>query len=142
MEVINTEKTIMTAKTITVKAEENQNVFDTIDVIVNAEELLSLAQTEVTTWKNTGEFSLTVDTLEDYQLSYKVKGQGGENLSNILTAVDQQNPFIEIGQGNYKFAYQFIDQTFFDVAFIEITVVTSSQTSTKTYKINRLEVVI
>ena len=125
--------------TITVSSTSNPNIFDTIDVIVNAEQILSLGETEITTWSTTGAISLTVDTLEEYELSYKVFDTNSVELTDVIKPINQQQPFTDLGEGNFKFEYEFVDTSFYGTIVVDFTISTPTQTLTKSCVIDRVE---
>ncbi len=135
---------LLTAKgkgmaTITIRSLSNPNIFDTIEVIVNAEQILSLGETEKTTWNATGAINLAVDTLEEYQLSYKVFDENAGELTDVIKPIDQQQIFTDLGDGNFKFEYEFVDRSFYGTIVVDFTISTPTQTLTKSCVINRME---
>ena len=124
--------------TVTISSISNPNVFDTVDIIVNAEQILSLGETEITTWSTTGAISLTVDTLEEYSLSYKIFNTSNLELTNLIKPINQQE-FTDLGEGNFKFEYEFVDTSFYGTVLAEFTISTPTQTLTKSCVINRIE---
>ncbi|MBO7149957.1 MAG: Ig-like domain-containing protein [Clostridia bacterium] len=135
---------LLTAKgkgmaTITIRSLTNPSIFDTIDVIVNAEQILSLGETEITTWNATGAISLAVDTLEEYQLSYKVFDENSVELTDAIKPIDQQQIFTDLGDGNFKFEYEFVDRSFYGTIVVDFTISTPTQTLTKSCVISRIE---
>ncbi len=124
---------------ITISSTENSSIVDTIDFVVNTDKILSLGDNEITTWNQTGAISLTIDTLEEYSLEYEVLDEYGNQLTDVIEPIDQQNPFTDIGDGNFIFNYKFVDATFYGKAVINFTIITNSKTESKFCDINRIE---
>ncbi len=127
--------------TITICSLADQTIYDTIDVLVNAQEILSISDTEITTWEETGEIILTVDTAEQYSinsLKYKVVDEYGNDLDGVIEPANQ-NAFTEIEEDVFAFNYKFVNQNFVGKAVIVFTLITNSKTEYKTCTINMVE---
>ncbi len=125
--------------TIIVRSLANENVFDTIEVTVSAAETLSLAQTKIFTWKQTGTINLTIDTTEEFSLSYKVHDEYEREINGVLEPVDVQNAFIDMGDGNYKFEYSFINPNYSGVVVVYFTVITQARRISKACYVNKIQ---
>lgn len=125
--------------TITVRSLANENVSDTIEIIVNPDDILSLSDMEITTWEETGNISLTVDTLEDYELSYKVYDENSDERTDIIKPVNEQTPFTDLdNDGNFEFDYEFVDKDFYGKVVVVFIIVTPTRTVNMSCTINRI----
>lgn len=135
---------IITAKgkgvaTVTISSIANESIFDTIDITVNASEILSLGQTEVSTKNQTGELGLTVETAEEYSLTFTAYGETGVKLDDVIEPIDKENPFTDLGDGNLSFNYKFVDEDYYGIIVLKFTISTPTQTVDKVCTINRIE---
>ena len=136
---------VVTAKgkgsaTITISSLSNAQIFDTIDVVVNAEQLLAIAPSSITTWNKTGAINLTVGTVEEYGLTYKFQDKNGTALSeSTIKAKNETEPFESLGDGNYKFEYEFIDENYSGEVVVIFTISTQNKTESKQCEIDKVE---
>lgn len=125
---------------ITIRSEENQDIFDVIDVIVSVEDILNVGEKEINTYSETGSIRLTVDTLEEFSLSYCVSDQLGNTLNGVIEPLNAKNSFVKLDEnGNFRFDYKFTDQNFYGQLVVEFTIKTDSRTLTKQCLITRVE---
>ncbi len=124
--------------TITIRSTVNQNVFDTIDVLVNADKLLSVEKNEDIISSQYGSINLTIDTVEDYNINYQILDENGNQLSNVLEPKNQ-NAFTDNGNGNYQFDYQFLNADYYGVAVIKFILTTPTQMVSESCKITRIQ---
>lgn len=125
---------------ITVCSEENQNIFDTIDIIVSVEDVLNLGQKEITTWAESGTINLTVDTLEEYELSYSFFDQAGNPLKDVVAPLNSEEEFIKLDDnGNFKFNFEFKDANYYGQVVVNFTIQTETRSLTKSCVITRVQ---
>ena len=136
---------VVTAKgkgtaTITISSMSNAQIFDTIDVVVNSEQLLAIAPSTITTWNKEGSINLTVGTVEEYGLTYKFQDKNGTALSdNIIKAKNESEPFESLGDGNYKFNYEFVSEDYSGEVVVVFTISTQNKTESKQCLIEKVE---
>lgn len=135
---------VITAKgkggaTITVRSLANGNIYDTIDVVVNSEQLLAIAPTTITTWHKEGSINLTVGTVEEYGITYKFQTTSGADLGESIIKAKNDEPFTSLGDGNYKFDYEFVDETYNGEVVVKFTISTQNRTESKQCIVNKVE---
>ncbi len=111
--------------TITVTSDANNNVYDTIKVTVLNQNIIDLVQKEFYTWDNSGSINISVDTLENYTLSYKVYDISNNLLTNAIN--EQSTSFDTTDKENVLLNYAF-ENDFYGSLVIEITITTENQT--------------
>ncbi|MBQ4558454.1 MAG: Ig domain-containing protein [Clostridia bacterium] len=93
--------------TIMIKAESNPNIYDTLEISVSNQDIMDLGFSEVNVWKNEqNEILLSVDTTENYEISYEVLNTSHQPLSNV---VFKDGTDIKSENGKIKFVYEFVD---------------------------------
>ena len=127
--------------TITVTAEGNANAKDYINITVYNQDIIDIASQDVYTYLKSDSINLSIDTQDDYELTYEVYDIYGEKLYN--TAIDFANTNFEINpqnKSNAKFNYAF-EQDFYGSVIIKITITTNNaarEPFTKECKITRV----
>ena len=110
---------------ITVTSQANPEITDSIVVNVFNQDIMDLGQPEVWTNKNSGGINISVDTLEDYEISYSLYDANNNELSASL--FDEQNTgFVELSQNQVVFNYAF-SQDFVGSIKVKFTITTDNQ---------------
>ncbi len=93
---------------ITVTSQADNSIYDTIDITVYNRDVLDLGKSEVYTWGVSDQkdsISLSVDTIAEYSLSYKVYDIAGLEINNVF---QDNNTGLEYDDdGRWKFNYKF-----------------------------------
>lgn len=124
--------------TITISSLSNAEIFDTIEVVVNAENLLSVSPSTITTWDQIGAINLTVGTEEEYGITYKFQDKNGNQLGENVIKAKNDEPFESLGDGNYKFEYEFTDEEFSGEVVVKFTIETQGKTDSAQCTINKV----
>lgn len=124
--------------TITISSLSNAEIFDTIEVVVNAENLLSVSPSAITTWDKIGAINLTVGTEEEYGITYKFQDKNGNQLGENVIKAKNDEPFESLGDGNYKFEYEFTDEEFSGEVVVKFTIETQGITEYAQCAINKV----
>ena len=120
---------------ITVTSLANENISDTIEIIVSTEDILDITPKNTTVSAKEGTINLSVDTLEEYTLSYEVISSHD---AQVIKPKLEENPFIETGEGNFKFNYEF-NEDFYGPVEIRFTILTETRSLSKTCSIERIK---
>ena len=107
--------------TITIKSADNDQIFDTIDIQVHNKDVMDLGQTNITTWNKNGNINISVDTLEQYEISYSAMDQNGSDISSMINlALDEANK----NEGQLVLNYEILNEDFIGTIMIVVTIET------------------
>ncbi|MBQ3047769.1 MAG: Ig-like domain-containing protein [Clostridia bacterium] len=110
--------------TITVLSEANPLVKDEIVINVYNQEIMDLGQSEIYTIENSGSLNISIDTTENYQLTYSLYDTS--NMPLDKTVFDEQNTsFLTLSEGQVVFNYSFI-QDFKGSVILKIKITTDN----------------
>ena len=120
--------------TITIKSADNDQIFDTIDIQVHNKDVMDLGQTNITTWNKNGNINISVDTLEQYEISYSAMDQNGSDISSMINlALDEANK----NEGQLVLNYEILNEDFIGTIMIVVTIETENGlVLTKTTTVN------
>lgn len=124
---------------IIVRSLADQTIQDTIEISVNVNEIFTLARTQITTSNTFERVDITIDTTQYYTLGYQVYDSLGNSLDNVIVPSNAQNPFVDMGDGNFQFNFIFIDEAFYDTAVIKFVLTIDGESYEKTCTITRTE---
>ncbi|MBR5192117.1 MAG: Ig-like domain-containing protein [Clostridia bacterium] len=128
--------------TITIKSVAKPSVYYTLGIEVEAKGPLSVAQKEINTFNKTGSVNLVVEKsiiVNNENLTYKVLNEYGDVLTNVLKAEDENNPFVDLSNGNFEFNYKFVNENYYGKVIVVFELTTETETITKYCTINREE---
>ncbi len=109
--------------TITITSEANAQVYDIIQITVLNQNIIDLAETEVYTFAPNGSINISVDTTENYELTYEVYDQYGALEPDALNLA--YTNFDTTSKENALFNYTFA-QDFFGSIVVKITITTDN----------------
>lgn len=110
---------------ITVASQANPEVTDSVVVNVFNQDIMDLGQPEVWTNKNSGSINISVDTSEDYEISYSLYDANNNELSASI--FDEQNTgFVKLSQNQVVFKYAF-SQDFVGSIKVKFIITTDNQ---------------
>lgn len=113
--------------TITVTSVADETIQDVIVINVYNQNIMDLSASEVTTYKTSGEISLSIDCEEEYSLDYKVYDINNEELLTEDVFVKDLTGFEQKSVDNVEynsFVYTFIEG-FKDEIIVKITITTA-----------------
>ena len=116
-------KAIGTASVI-VRSLADQTIEDVINITVKAQGEFELATSQKTVSGNADVINMT--STEQGSFSFEVCDENGNNLDGVINAVNPQAPFTDLGNGNFKFDFVFVDTNFYGTVVIKF-VFTSQQ---------------
>ena len=106
--------------TITVYSIDDESIYDTVTVNIFNTDIMDISTDSIITWNSTGTFNLSLDTEEEYELSYQV-------LDYALNPVNTSDITVTFGEessnGNVVATYEFND-SFIGKYTIEVTIKT------------------
>lgn len=108
---------------ITVSSEADPSIKDTIQITVINRDTMDLGQSEISTSANSGSINISVDSAVEYELSYVVLDEYGNEVTDIVSATfDETNK----EDGNIVLNFNFIDASFIGDVVVRITLSTES----------------
>ncbi len=124
---------------VIVRSLADSTISASLEISVVAQELFSLPVTQTNTSLDGGAVNMTVETDQEFSLSYGVYDLQDHLLDGVIEAVNSQEQFTDLGNGNYKFEYKFTDHSFIGTAVIKFTLTMQDQTIDRTFTITRIE---
>ena len=109
--------------TITVASEANPQVFDTINISVFNEDIIDLGDSEIYTYQTEGQVSVSIDTAENYQLSYAVFDSN--NVALTQTVFDETKTGFTTTNGQTFFNFCF-KEDFIGTVIVKVTITTDN----------------
>ena len=124
---------------ITITSLADTSVTDSLQISVMAQGAFSLPVSQASTSANEGSVNMTVESDIDYNLTFGVYDLEDNELEGVIEAVNSQEQFTDLGNGNYKFDYKFVDEDFYDTAVIKFTFETIDQVIERKFTITKLQ---
>ena len=110
---------------ITIASEANPNATDTIVIEVLNQDIIDISQREVYTWETNGYVNISVDTAENYELSYQVYDVNNSLIENSVFE-ESLTGFVKTGEGKEQFNYVFKDN-FVGSVIVKFTIITDNE---------------
>lgn len=123
---------------VIIRSLADPTIQDSLEFIVKTQELFSLPITETNTSADDGAVNMTVETDQAFSLEFGVYDSQGNVLDGVIEAVNSEQ-FVDLGNGNYRFDYKFIDESFYGTAVIKFTLTIQGHTTHRTFTITRVE---
>ncbi len=123
--------------TITITADGNSSAIDTIEINVYNQDILDLSESEIYTWQEQNYLNFSVDTTENYDITYQVLDLSGNDAQD---AFDSLNTGIKNNQLEFCFV-----PDFYGSVVIKLTITTDNpirQPLTKSCVVHRVEELI
>ena len=135
---------VITAKakgtaSITIVSLADSSVTDSLEISVMAQGAFSLPVSQASISASEGTVNMTVESDLEYNLTFDVYDLEDNKLEGVIEAVNSQEQFTDLGNGNYKFDYKFVDEDFFDTAVIKFTFATQDQVIERKFTITRIQ---
>ena len=108
---------------ITITSVDNPTISDTIDIEVFNTDIMDLGQSEVSIWQESGYINISVDTIENYELSYRVLDLNHQEINQNIF-VDNKTNF-ETQEETVLFNYKFVEN-YIGSMIIEFTITTDN----------------
>ncbi len=123
---------------VIVRSLVDPTIQDSLEFVVKTQEMFSLPITEINTLADDGAVNMTVETDQAFSLDFGVYDSQGNVLDNVIEAVNSEQ-FVDLGNGNYRFDYKFVDESFYGTAVIKFTLTIEGHTTHRTVTITRVE---
>lgn len=108
---------------IVVTPEGNEDAKKSITIEVFNQDIMDIAQTEVYTYMPEGSVNISIDTDENYTLSYEVYNLGGTQIFDAFEGVD--TGFVTQPNGSVVFNYKFVS-SFYGSVVVKFTITTDN----------------
>ena len=135
---------VITAKakgnaTVVIWSNADETVQDSLEITVDMQGTFSLAQKEITTAQQNGSVGMTVLADQDSSLDYGVYDIHGNLLDGVIVPADESEPFVELGNGNYRFDYKFIDADYCGTIVIKFALINEHQNVERFCTVTKIE---
>ena len=114
--------------TITVRSAHDNTIFDTVEIVVENQDVLDLVQTRIETAQSSVLVTYSVATVQNFDLYFAITYPNGDDASLVATVEQRENSIL----------CTFVDDTFFGELTLSITVTIDGVPTTKQCTIVRL----